>query len=383
MSRRRRLSGTVLIIGVATTFALSSCSWDGVNSLPLPGGQGGGAGAYEVAIEMPDVSTITQNSPVMVDDVTVGRIKSISLSGWHARVTVSLNRDVVLPANAVAAVGQTSLLGSQHIELAPPTDDAPAGRLAAGAVIPLERATSYPTTEQTLTALSVILNDGGLARVGEIVHGANDALAGRPDGARGLLTELEKVTGTLAQRRETIVTALRGLDRLSTTVREQNTELADAIDTVQPALGVLSARRIQLSKVLGSLDRFSEQATLVVNTSGDNLRTNVSNLRPALKGLADSGDSLSRSLDLAFTLPFPLSKVDQVVRGDYANLFLILDFSVPRLREGMLRGTPLGNTLAGPGGVLGRSPGTAGDTSNPITAPVTGAPTATAPPRGR
>ena len=41
-----------------------------------------------------------------------------------------LNGDVDLPANATAKVGQTSLLGSLHIELAPPTDVAAGGQAA-------------------------------------------------------------------------------------------------------------------------------------------------------------------------------------------------------------------------------------------------------------
>jgi len=40
--------------------------------------------------------------------------------GWHALVTMRIDGDVELPANATAKLGQTSLLGSLHVELAPP-----------------------------------------------------------------------------------------------------------------------------------------------------------------------------------------------------------------------------------------------------------------------
>jgi phospholipid/cholesterol/gamma-HCH transport system substrate-binding protein len=45
-------------------------------------------------------------------------------------VTVGLGKDVDPPANATAKVGQTSLLGSVHLELAAPTR--PQGKLHDG-----------------------------------------------------------------------------------------------------------------------------------------------------------------------------------------------------------------------------------------------------------
>ena len=86
---------------------------------------------------MPDVDNIEPNSRVRVADVTVGNVTKIERQGWHALVTMELNGNVQLPANATAKLGQTSLLGSLHIELAPPTDAAPEGRLHEGSLIPL------------------------------------------------------------------------------------------------------------------------------------------------------------------------------------------------------------------------------------------------------
>ena len=63
-----------------------------------------------------------------------------------------------------------------------------------------------------------------------------------------------------------------------------------------------------------------------------------------------------------------------MVRGDFANLYALLDFSVPRVRSDLLRDTPLGRTLAGPTGVLGKNAGTAADRSDPRTDPITRAP---------
>src|SRR3954467_2698163 len=104
---------------------IPGCEWQGLNSLSLPGTEGDGDGAYTIQAQLPDVVTIQQNTRVRVADVNVGNVVKIEVQDWHALVTMRINGDVHLPANSTAKVGQTSLLGSMHIELAPPPHEAP------------------------------------------------------------------------------------------------------------------------------------------------------------------------------------------------------------------------------------------------------------------
>ena len=122
---RRAAAGGLIALAVA---ALPACSeWQGLNTLNLPGTSGKGPGAFTIQAQIPDVSNLERNSRVRVGDVTVGNVTQIKRQGWNALVTMRLNGDVQLPANATARVGQTSLLGSLHVELAPPTGIAPDG----------------------------------------------------------------------------------------------------------------------------------------------------------------------------------------------------------------------------------------------------------------
>ena len=89
-----------------------------------------------ITAELPDVNNIQPNSRVRVGDVNVGTVTKIERQDWHALLTMRLNSDVNLPENSTVTIGLTSLLGSLHIELAPPADAAPQGRLHEGSVIP-------------------------------------------------------------------------------------------------------------------------------------------------------------------------------------------------------------------------------------------------------
>jgi hypothetical protein len=100
---------------------------------------GGGPGSYEVKAQLPDITNIQQNSRGRVGDVTVGNDTKIEREGWHSLLTTRLDGNVDLPASAIATNGQTSLLGSLRVELAPPTVVSPEGKLCNGSLIPSRR----------------------------------------------------------------------------------------------------------------------------------------------------------------------------------------------------------------------------------------------------
>ena len=101
MIRSGRLSRAAVGLAVALVVAaLSGCGFRGANSFPLPGTKGGGPGSYTVQAQMPDVQNLERNSRVRVNDVTVGKVTNIELQNWHALVTMTINGDVNLPANA-------------------------------------------------------------------------------------------------------------------------------------------------------------------------------------------------------------------------------------------------------------------------------------------
>ncbi|MGA9873218.1 MAG: MCE family protein [Rhodococcus sp. (in: high G+C Gram-positive bacteria)] len=353
----------------ALAFTLAGCQWDGLNSLPLPGTEGRGDGAYLVQVQMPNVTTLSQNSPVMVDDVTVGSVDAIEVQNWHALVTVALNAGVELPENVTAKIGQTSLLGSQHLALVVPEDAE--GRLEPGDVVPLERAGAYPTTEETLSSLSVVLNGGGLAQIQDITTELNNAIGGREDSFRDLLPRLDELVTSLDDQRGDIIDAMSGIDRLAVNVQNQNATLTRALNEVPPALDVLTAQRPDITTAFTSLGAMSDVVSRLVESSGQDLDTNITSLTPVLRALADSGNALTDVLSVLLTYPFPQEGIDNVIRGDYANLAMTIDLSLPRIDANFLTGTPLAGRMGGLEGALGtQAAPTAASATDPLRGPV-------------
>lgn len=332
----------MLAIVSCAMLTLTGCAFHGLNSLPLPGAIGRGPGADIYHVELPNVGTMESNSPVMIDDVIVGSVGNMRVQGWHADVEISVKRDVVVPANVVATVGQTSLLGSMHLELNPPLGQRATGRLQPGATIPLSRSSAYPSTEQTLSSLAAVVNGGGLGQIGEIIHNFSIALSGREGAVRDLLTRLDTFVGTLNDERDNIVESIQALNRLAGTFAEQRDVVSQALRKVPPALDVLIRERPRLTAALDRLRVFSNTATRLINDSQADLVMNLKNLEPTLRALSDVGPELGTAIAASFVFPFTQNFVDRAVRGDYFNLHVDLDMSIPRLKRGLLLGTHWG-----------------------------------------
>lgn len=325
------------ILAIVLLCALSSCGWRGLNSLPLPGTAGSQPGAFTVMAQLPDVTNIQPNSRVRVSDVTVGNVTKIEVQGWHALVTMKLDGDVELPTNATAAVGQTSLLGTLHIELGLPTNESPTGKLHNGSLIPLSNAAAYPTTEQTLASLSFLLNGGGIGQLQDITEAFSTALRGREQDLRGFSDQIDTFVSHLNAQRDDIIAATESIDRLVNQFAEQKPVFDRALRTIPEALTVLKDHREVMADAFDQLGKLSALTTDTINKSKDNLIKEFDQIGPVLESLANAGPALTRTLSLATV--WPKENVTKWMRGDYANFDLVIDLTLSRLDAGLLAGT--------------------------------------------
>jgi phospholipid/cholesterol/gamma-HCH transport system substrate-binding protein len=341
MTVPRRLPRHLTVISVVAC-TVAGCAFDGVNSLPLPGARGQSGDATRYHVEIANVATLESNSPVMINDVVVGSVGAMTLRGQHADVEIRLQPGAAIAANAVAKVGQTSLLGSMHLALDPPPGQAPAGQIPPGATIPLNRSSTYPSTETTLSSLSAVVSGGGLGQISDIVHNFTAALSGNQDAARDLINRLDSFVGVLNQQRTNMIASMQALNRLAVTLAGRRHIIDDTLRTLPAALDVLIAQKPQIITALNKLRVFAQTATAVVTDTQADLVKNLQNLQPTIRALADVGPGLIDGLMFATVFPYGQNIIDRGLKGDYMNLFAVADLTVPRLKRGMFLGTRWG-----------------------------------------
>ncbi|MCZ4537784.1 MCE family protein [Gordonia terrae] len=381
-----------LIAGAASlALVLAGCSFDGPNSLPVPGAEGTGGGSYEITAVIPSAAGLVNNAPVLIDDATVGSIGDIEVQDWNALVTMRLNDGVIVPRGSHVMVGLTSVLGSTHLEIVQPAEPE-GGRLEPGDQIPLTKcpeqsnivtdpsvpavpdinaaqqvsACTYPSTEQVLSSLSVVLNGGGLSQIGDIVHEMSDVLGGREEQIKKLIPRLNTLVADLDAQKGNIIRATEGLDRLSRTMNEQRGTIERALADAPQILQLLVDQRQQFLDTLGSVATLSKTANDILDANSEDIVTIVEGIEPALDQLQAAGPAMTQSLNILLTFPFYEPTIRRIVKGDYVNSDLVLDLTLERLNKTMF--ASLGVT--GPEGVLGRPAGAAARGLNPFIAPL-------------
>lgn len=373
--RPRRLFVTVLF----TLPFTAGCAFQGLNSLPLPGVVGRESDAVLYHVQIANIGALEPNSPVMLDDVVVGSVGAMRFDDWHVSVDLSVKGDVTVPENAVARVGQTSLLGSMHLALDPPTGEAPTGRLSAGATMPMSSTFTFPSTEYTLSAVSAVVNGGSLGQFGDIIHSFNAALDGNQTEIRTFFSRLNDFIAVFDTQRDKMVETIKALSRLAGTLAAENDQIAEALDKIPSALDVLNRERPRLTTALDKLRVFSDTSVKVVNDTRDNLAKNLENLAPTMQALADVGPHLTTALAAATTFPQGQDTIDRGIKGDYMNLFAQVDLTIPRLKRTLFNGTRWGDNtvqlVPAPGEPFGVP-----YTTDPLSIPIAPVPSQAPPP---
>lgn len=322
---------------VVLAFLLAGCStggFSGMYQLPLPGGADLGEHPYRVVAHFGDVLDLVPQAGVKVHDVAVGRVEKIELAkdNTTAVVTMLVNGDVHLPANAAAELRQSSLLGEKFVELRAP--DGPAGTLKDGAVIPIDRTNRNPEIEEVLGALSLLLNGGGINQLSTIVDEVNAALDGNEPELRATLSNIDTVVKVLDSEKNNITKAIDALGRLSGRLAAQTDDIKVALDRLGPGLAVVNEQRDALVTMLGALENLSTVAVDTVNRSRDDLVDDLKLLAPTLNKLAEAGSDLPNSLQFLVTYPFTDYFLN-AVKGDYVNVDVKFDMDLSVLLENL------------------------------------------------
>ncbi len=345
-----------LVLGIAAV-TLTSCGWKGIAAVPLPVGPGTGKDRQIVYVQVPDTLALNVNSRVRVADVGVGTVRAIELKNWVPTLTVGLDPGIKLPANATARIGQSSILGTQHLELAAPPNPS-SEPLKEGATIPLKNSSAYPSTERTLASLAIVLRGGGIPNLEVIATEANNLLEGNAPQIRSFLTKLNTFTDQLNQQRNDIAHAIDSTNELLKVVATRNGTLDRLLVDLPPLAAYLADAQGRISDAVIALGRFADITGKTLAQARGDLTTNLRVLQRPLKQLARGSQYIPDALRIALTFPFPIDNLPKVIRGDYLNVSSTFDFTLSSIDNSFLTGTGVSGMLRALEQSWGRDPST-------------------------
>ena len=356
LNSTRRMGRRALLLFV-TVMVLTSCGWRGIANLPLPVGPGTGKGATTVYVQVADTLALNTNSRVRVADVFVGTVREIKLQDWVPTLTLTVEPGIELPANATAKIGQSSILGTQHVELAAPADPSPQ-RLKDGATIPLKNSSSFPTIERTLASLATVLRGGGIPNLEIIQTEVNNLLTGNADQIRDFLNNLDVFTAGLNKQREDIARAIESSNELFAYVASRNSTIDQLLVDLPPLVEYLAGAKDRVTDAVLALGRFNKVTGDSLSAARADIDTNLATLQRPLKQLGRGAPYFLEAMKLIITNPYPLDGIPKAIRGDYINLSLQADLTLSSLDNALLTGTGFSGMLRALEQSWGRDPAT-------------------------
>lgn len=345
------------LVLVMAALVLTSCTWRGIANVPLPVGRGTGSNHMTIYVQMPDALALNTNSRVRVADVWVGTVRDIRLKNWIATLTLDIDPSVKLPANATAKIGQTSLLGTQHVELAAPKNPSPQP-LKSGDTIGLLNSSAYPTVERTLASIAVILTGGGITHLDVIQTEILNVLDGHTDQVREFLRRLDTFTAELNRRSGDLTRAIDSTNQLLTIIANHNDTLDRVLTDIPPLIEHFADTRELFADAIESLGRFSDVANRALSDARPNLHRDLQSLRRPLIQLERASPLMVDALRLGLTAPFNIDGVPKLIRGDYINISAGIDLTLSALDNGLLSGTGLSGMFRALEQAWGRDPAT-------------------------
>jgi phospholipid/cholesterol/gamma-HCH transport system substrate-binding protein len=206
---------------------------------------------------------------VRIAGVQVGSIDSIEPVGTQAKMTLRVNRNISVPADAQAVIVAQNLISARYVQLAPAYESGPL--LQDGAVIPLDR-TAIPVEwdevkEQLMRLAAELGPDKGMSTgsVGRFIDSAANALDDNGDKLRQTLAQLSGVGRILADGSGNIVDTITNLQVFVTALRDSNDQIVQFQDrfatltsVVDDSRSDLDAALKNLSEVVGETQRFIE-----------------------------------------------------------------------------------------------------------------------------
>ena len=237
---------------------------------------------------------------VRVVGVPVGSIESISAEADAVKITMAVQDDVKLAADARAVVVAPNIVSARFIQLTPPYKDGPA--MKDGDRLGLDR-TAVPVewddVKSELTALSRQLGPQAGQVQGPLsgfINQAANTFDGNGDSFRRALRELSQTAGRLGDSRTDLFGTVKNLQILIDALSRSNEQIVQFSGHLAAVSQVLADSSVGLDDTLGSLNAALSDVRGFLDENNEVLIGNVDKLTDLTSILTNQTDDVEQIL---------------------------------------------------------------------------------------
>jgi phospholipid/cholesterol/gamma-HCH transport system substrate-binding protein len=271
---------------------------------------------------------------VRVAGVKVGSIASIQPEGTQAKMTLSVDRDLPIPADAKAVIVAQNLVAARYVQLTPAyLDSGPT--MPDSAVIPVERTAVPVEWDEVKAQLMRLATDLGptsevsTTSVSRFVDSAANALGGNGDKLRQTLAQLSGVGRILADGSGNIVDIIKNLQTFVTALRDSNTQIVQFGDRLATLTSVVNDSRSNLDAALTDLSVAVGDVQRFIAGSRDQTAEQIQRLANVTQTIVDHRMDLENVLHAAPTAFANFYNIYNPDTGGAVGQFVLNNFSNP------------------------------------------------------
>nr|WP_232542349.1 MlaD family protein [Nocardia bovistercoris] len=312
----------------ATALAVASCSL-------LPGSVNDALGnTTRITADFENIAGMYEGNPITVLGLEVGKVDKIVPKGTFIEVHMSIDGDVKIPADAVAAIVSPSIVTDRHIELTPVYSEGPT--LADGEHLPLRRTrtpveldTMIKTIDQFAAALKPEPGQEGLGPLsGRVLY---PMLDGQGAKMRDTLNALSGALKVGIDNKDAISNIIIKLNELTTMLAENDQSVRDFSNRVTQMTGLLAEQAPGLQATLQQLNDFLNNTSSAFVEYQDQLSGTLTGLTNVTNQLRANAFGLTEVVDVA---PMLLQNIDRSM--NYEGGFLRLHAVIGTVLSGEL-----------------------------------------------
>lgn len=295
---RRRSHRVALLVVMALLAALTVTLWPRAETV-------------HVTAYFPRTVGIYPGSDVRVLGIPIGEVEKITPQGDRVRVDMVYEARRKVPADAQAAIINSSVVSDRYVQLLPVYRGGP--RMRDGAVIPESRTAvpveldrvfeSLHTTSEALGPRGAN-KDGSLSRL--LGVGA-DNLQGQGKQLHQTVKDLSKAVETLSKGRKDTFGTVRNLQVFTEALAANDESVRAFNDSLATVADQLAGERKDLAKAIRQLSLAMKDVAGFVRGNKDALTENVKGLSEVTRVLVKQRDALEELMDV---MPAGLSNLD-------------------------------------------------------------------------
>ncbi|BCP14267.1 MCE family protein [Mycobacterium paraintracellulare] len=281
------------------------------------------------------VTGIYPGDQVRVAGVKVGKISSIQPEGTRVKMTLAVDRDVPVPAEAKAVIVAQNLVSARYVQLAPAYQSGGGPTLPDGATIPIDRTAvpvEWDALKDQLMRLATDLGPNShvsTPAVAKFIDTAANALDGNGDKLRQTLAQLSALGRTLADGSGDIVTIVKNLQTFVTALRDSNEQIVQFQGRLATLSSVVAANRSTLEAALKDLSVAVGDVRGFVAGTRDATAEQVQRLANVSQTLADHHEDVEQLLHVAPTAIANFYNIYNPDTGASTASFVLNPFSNP------------------------------------------------------